>query len=115
MGWPSEVEPETGRYVPVSEADVVGPFDIPADPKVVNEAGQHLGHPHTEDALTPPVIGSFEKGGVVEGANSSETSITKSFLGWMEKESPWKRGINKVSAYNDEANEELKNYYKNQD
>ena len=115
MGWPSEVEPETGRYVPVSEADVVGPFVIPADPKVVNEAGQHLGHPHTEDALTPPVIGSFEKGGVVEGANSSETSITKSFLGWMEKESPWKRGINKVRAYNDEANEELKNYYKNQD
>lgn len=115
MGWPSEVEPETGRYVPVSEAEVIGPFIVPSDPKVVNEAGQHLGHPHTEDALTPPVIGSFEKGGVVEGANSSETSITKSFLGWMEKESAWKRGINKVRAYNDEANEELKNYYKNQD
>ena len=107
MGWPSEMHPETGRYIPVSEADQIGMFVIPADPKVVNEAGQELGYSHTDDALTPPAIGSFEKGGVPEGSNTPEMPITKSFLNWMEKESPWKKGLSKVQAYNAEANEDL--------
>ena len=114
MGWPSEIHPETGRYIPVSEADQVGMFIMPADPKVVNEAGLELGYSHAADALTPPAVGNFEKGGVVEGSNSPEMPITKSFLGWMEKESRWKKGLNKVKEYNDEANEELDAYYKNQ-
>jgi len=173
MGWPSEMHPETGRYIPVSEADQVGMFIMPADPKVVNEAGQELGYSHAADALTPPAIGNFERGGVVEGSNSVETPlhkgavgaavgaaakaaapavgraaktaldtgakkfgsdigaaaakkvkektgldkenpITKSFLDWMEKEARWKKGLDKVKEYNDEANEEMDAYYKNE-
>jgi len=70
-------------------------------------------------------VGNFERGGMEEGSNSVEESlhkaktgldkeykdkdntITKSFLDWMEKESRWKKGMNKVQAYNDEANEDL--------
>ena len=109
MGWPSEMHPETGRYVPVSEADQIGMFVIPADPKVVNEAGQELGYFHASDALTSPALGTFERDGIREGSNSVETPITKSFLTWMEKESRWKKGLNKVQSYNDEANTDLTN------
>jgi hypothetical protein len=108
MGWPAELEPETGRYIPVSEADQVGMFVLPSDPKVVNEAGQSLGYSHVEDALTPPQIGEWTKGGVVEGGNSPEMPITKSFLYWMEKEASWKRGLSKVQTHNEEADRELK-------
>ena len=108
MGWPAELEPETGRYIPVSEADQVGMFVCPSDPKVVNEAGQTLGYSHVDDALTPPKIGEWDKGGVVEGGNSNEMPITKEFLGWMEKEARWKKGLNKVQAHDEEASTELK-------
>ena len=81
MGFPSQPEPETGRYVPVVEGTAVGPFYQPANHTVVNEAGQNLGYSHTGDALTPPQLGDWDKGGVVEGGNSEEMSITKSFLG----------------------------------
>lgn len=108
MGWPAELEPETGRYIPVSEADQVGMFVVPSDPKVVNEAGQSLGFSHVEEALTPPQIGHWDKGGVVEGGNSTESPITKSFFSWMEKEASWKKGLNKVQTHNEEAGNELK-------
>lgn len=111
MGWPSQPEPETGRYVPVVEGSAVGPFYIPSDPKVVNEAGQTLGAAHVDDALTPPQIGDWHRGGVVEGGNSPEMPITKSFIGWMEKETRWKKGLDKVHAHDKEADKELKNFF----
>jgi HK97 family phage prohead protease len=114
MGWPSEIESETGRYIPVSEADQVGMFIMPVDPKIVNEAGQELGYSHAADALTTPTIGNFERGGVMEGSNSIEMPITKSYLNWMNKESKWKKALKNVKEYNDEANEEMDAYYKNE-
>ena len=53
QGFPSEVPPEAARYVPVieTETDDCGiPINI-KPPWTVNEAGQHLGDNHSEDAL----------------------------------------------------------------
>ena len=53
QGFPSEVPPEAARYVPVieTETDDCGiPINV-KPPWTVNEAGQHLGDNHSEDAL----------------------------------------------------------------
>ena len=81
LGFPAELEPEYARNTPVVEG--YGPF-CPANPRVVNEAGQNLGHYSYEDSLTPPQVGPWTKPGVVEGANSTEVSVTKSFLNWAD-------------------------------
>lgn len=112
MGWPSQPDPETGRYIPVSEAEHFGPFICPSDPKVVNEAGQTLGASHVSDALEAPQIGKdWHKGGVVEGGNSNEIPVTKSFFDWMAKESRWKKGLGKVHKYSEDASRELEEFY----
>jgi len=52
-GFPSEVPPEAARYVPVAETETTDwgcPIHI-KPPWTVNEAGQHLGETHVEDAL----------------------------------------------------------------
>tara|TARA_R110002012_G_scaffold37989_8_gene106187 strand:- start:989 stop:2245 length:1257 start_codon:yes stop_codon:yes gene_type:complete len=81
LGFPAELEPEYARNTPVVEG--YGPF-CPSNPRVVNEAGQNLGHYSYEDSLTPPQIGPWTKPGVVEGGNSTEVSVTKSFLNWAD-------------------------------
>ena len=50
MGFPGELEPEDGRYTPVSEYDP----DHPKPYWYVNEGGQDLGNRHSDDALTKP-------------------------------------------------------------
>ena len=53
QGFPSEVPPEAARYVPVAETET-NDWGCPINlkpPWVVNEAGQHLGESHVEDAL----------------------------------------------------------------
>ena len=53
QGFPSEVPPEAARYVPVIETET-DDFGIPIHlkpPWTVNEAGQHLGEHHVEEAI----------------------------------------------------------------
>ena len=75
-GFPGELEPEYARYTPVIEEDPsLMAHKVP--PWNVNEAGQNLGLRHYDDALTPPQLGRHMKRGVVEGANSIETPLSK--------------------------------------
>ena len=75
-GFPGELEPEYARYTPVIEEDPsLMAHKVP--PWNVNEAGQNLGLRHYDDALTPPQLGRHMKRGVVEGANSIETPVSK--------------------------------------
>ena len=64
------------------------------------------------DALEAPQIGKdWHKGGVVEGGNSNEIPVTKSFFDWMAKESRWKKGLGKVHKYSEDASRELEEFY----
>tara|TARA_R100001594_G_scaffold120446_1_gene156051 strand:- start:254 stop:1630 length:1377 start_codon:yes stop_codon:yes gene_type:complete len=87
MGFPSEVEAETRRYVPVSDVDPSGHQYVPW---AVNSAGQNLSMSHITDALTPPKLGSYKKPGIQEGANSIEVPVKKAtddFFSWMAQDS----------------------------
>lgn len=71
QGFPSEVPPEAARYVPVAETET-NDWGCPINlkpPWVVNEAGQHLGESHVEDALNTQDLAG---------------RITKEFFTWME-------------------------------
>ena len=71
QGFPSEIPPEAARYVPVAETET-NDWGCPINlkpPWVVNEAGQHLGESHVEDALH---------------SQDLEGRITKEFFTWME-------------------------------
>ena len=115
-GFPNELEAEFARYTPVIEEDP-SLFAPKYPPWVVNEAGQNLGERYYEDALTTPQLGQYQKRGVVEGGNSTETPVDQlndtdtfnnilsstgheqkppsiqvsksdTFFDWMEKETP---------------------------
>jgi len=60
QGFPSELEPEQNRYIPVSETEVDddGKIVRQKPPWTVNEAGEDLGTRWTNEALTPPTAGA---------------------------------------------------------
>ena len=86
MGFPSKVEAETRRYIPVADADPAGHNYVPW---AVNSAGQELAMSHMEDALTPPKLGNYKQPGIQEGSNSIEVPVKKAtddFFNWMAQD-----------------------------
>ena len=76
-GFPSEVDPEANRYVPVIETET-DDKGIPINnkgPWVVNEAGNDIGESHDEDA---PSFSTSEKARNREGEKTA--SVSKSYL-----------------------------------
>jgi uncharacterized membrane protein YgcG len=61
QGFPSELEPEQNRYIPVSETEVDddGKIVRQKPPWTVNEAGEDLGTRWTNEALTSPKAGAI--------------------------------------------------------
>ena len=87
MGFPSKVEAETRRYIPVADEDPAGHTYVPW---AVNSAGQNLSMSHLSDALTPPIIGNYKQPGIQEGSNSIEVPVKKAtddFFNWMAQDS----------------------------
>jgi len=62
QGFPSELEPEQNRYIPVSETEVDddGKIIRQKPPWTVNEAGEDLGTRWTNEALTSPKAGAIK-------------------------------------------------------
>ena len=73
-GFPDELEAENARYTPVIE-EMLSPF-APMQDYHVNEAGEHLGERHYDDALTTPQLKPGINRGVVEGGNSSDIPVS---------------------------------------
>ena len=76
-GFPSEVDPEANRYIPVIETET-DDKGIPINTKgpwVVNEAGNDIGESHDEDA---PSFSTSEKAHNREGKKTA--SVSKSYL-----------------------------------